>query len=58
MNVTKTYSTMRCKVNEETSFHEHLNEIIEINTLNTNDEMRNRLLSYDVLILEASFHDV
>ena len=49
---------MRCKVNEETSFHEHLNEIIEINTLNTNDEMRNKLLSYDVLILEASFHDV
>ena len=31
---------------------------IEFKTLNTNDEMRNHLLSYDVLILEASFHDV
>ena len=47
-----------CKVNEETSLYEHSNESIEINTLNTNDEMRNRLLSYDVLILEARFHDV
>ena len=35
-----------------------LNECIEINTLNTNDEMRNHLMSYDVLILEASFHDI
>ena len=34
------------------------NESIEINTLNTNDEMRNYLLIYDVLILEANFHDV
>ena len=34
------------------------NESIKINRLNTNDEMRNYLLSYDVLILEASFHDV
>ena len=47
-----------CKVNEETNPYEHYNESIEINTLNTNDEMRNHLLSYDVLILEASFHDV
>ena len=47
-----------CKVNEETSLYEHSNESIEINTLNTNDEMRNHLLSYDVLILEANFHDV
>ena len=47
-----------CKVNEETSFYEHSNESIEINTLNTNDEMRNNLLSYDVLILEANFHDI
>ena len=47
-----------CKVNEETSLYEHSNESIEINTLNTNDEMRNHLLSYDVLILEASFHDI
>ena len=35
-----------------------LNENIEFKTLNTNDEMRNHLLRYDVLILEASFHDV
>ena len=47
-----------CKVNKETSLYEHSNESIEINTFNTNDEMRNHLLSYDVLILEASFHDV
>ena len=47
-----------CKVNEETSLYEHSNESIEINTLNTNDEMRNHLLSYDVLILESNFHDV
>ena len=45
------------KVNEETSLYEHSNESIEINTLNTNDEMRNYLLIYDV-ILESSFHDV
>ena len=30
------------------------NESIEINTLNTNDEMKNHLLSYDVLILETA----
>ena len=47
-----------CKVNEETSLYEHSTESIEINTLNSNDEMRNHLLSYDVLILEVSFHDV
>ena len=35
-----------------------LNENIEFKTLNTNDEMRNHLLSYDVLILEANFYDV
>ena len=34
------------------------NESIEINTLNTNDEMRNHPLSYNVLILEANFYDV
>ena len=47
-----------CKVDEESSLYEHSNESIEINTLNTNDEMRNHLLSYDVLILEAIFHDI
>ena len=47
-----------CKVNEETSLYEHSNESIEMNTLNTNYEMKNHLLSYDVLILEANFHDV
>ena len=31
---------------------------VEIKTLNTNDEMKKHLLSYDVLILEVSFHDV
>ena len=46
------------KVNEETSLYEHSNESIEINTLNSNDEMRNQLLSYDVLILEANFYDI
>ena len=47
-----------CKVDEETSLYEHSNKIIEINTLNTNDEMLNHLLSYDFLILEANFHDI
>ena len=47
-----------CKLNEVTNLYEHSNESIQINTLNTNDEMKNHLLSYDVLILEASFHDV
>ena len=47
-----------CKVNRETSLHEHSNESTKINTLNTIDEMRNHLLRYDVLILETSFHDV
>ena len=47
-----------CKVNEEISLYEHSNENIEINTLNTNDEMRSHFLSYDILILEANFHDI
>ena len=47
-----------CKVNEVTSVYEHSNESIQINTLHTNDEMRNYLLIYDVLILEVSFHEV
>ena len=47
-----------CKVNEETSLYEHSNESIEFNTLNNNYEIRNHLISYAVLILEANFHDV
>ena len=47
-----------CKFNEETNRYEHSNESIEINTLNTFDEIRNYLLRYDVLIIEANFHDV
>ena len=46
------------KVNEETSLYEHSNESIEIDTLNIDDEMRNHLLRYDVLILEVIIHDV
>ena len=46
------------KDNEETNIYVHSNESIEIFTLYTNDEMRNHLLSYDFLILEAIFHDV
>ena len=49
---------LECKVNEKPSLYEHSNESIEINTLNTNYEMINHLLIYDVLILEACFHDV
>ena len=49
---------LECKVNEENYLNEHSNESIKINTLNTNDEMINNLLIYDVLILESSFHDV
>ena len=48
-----------CKVNEETSLYEHSNKSIEVNAyLILNYEMRNHLMSYDVLMLEASFHDV
>ena len=47
-----------CKVNEETSLYEHSYESIEINTLNTYDEIKNNLLSYDVLKLEANIHDI
>ena len=47
-----------CKINEETSIYEHSTESIKINTLNTINEMKNDLLSYYVLILETSFHDV
>ena len=43
-----------CKVDEETSLYEHSSESIEISALNTNDQMRNHLLSYNVLILEAA----
>ena len=49
---------LECKVNEETCIYEQSNKSIEINTVNTNDEMWNYLLSYDVLILEAKFYDV
>ena len=35
--------------------YEHSNESIEINTLNTNDEIINHRFSYDVLILEPAF---
>ena len=60
MRLSKCYQnvlTYECKIYEQTSLYEYSNDI-EINTPNTNDEMRNHLLSYDVLILEASFHDV
>ena len=49
---------MRVYDNEETSLYEHSNESIEFNTLNTNDEIRNYLISCSALILEANFHDV
>ena len=49
---------LECKVNEKPSLYEHSNESIEINTLNTNYVMANNILSYEVLILEANFHDV
>ena len=49
---------LECKVNKETILYEHYHESIEINTLNINYKMRNHLLRYDVLILEAYFHDV
>ena len=41
---------MRAKFNEETSLYEHSNKSIELNILNTNDDMRNNLTSYVVLI--------
>ena len=61
MSLSKCYQnvlTYECIVNEDTSLYEYSNECIDINTLNTNDEMRNHLLSYDVLTLESSLHDV
>jgi len=36
--------------------HTHIS--IEINALNINDDMRNHLLSFDVLIVEDNFHDI
>ena len=47
-----------CKVKEEKSHDEHFNESIEINTLNTNYEMSNHLMSNDALMLEGNFYDV
>ena len=35
-----------------------LMKVLSINILDTNDEMRNHLLIYDVLILEYIFYDV
>ena len=35
-----------------------LMKVLRINKLNTDDVMRNHLLSYGVLILESRFHDV
>ena len=37
------------KIIEETCLCEHSDESIDINTLNTNDDTINHLLSYDVL---------
>ena len=47
-----------CKVNEETRLYEHSDKSFENNTLNTNDELRNNLLSYNILILDDSSHNV
>ena len=48
-----------CKVNEETSLYEHSNEGIEISIyLILIMRWENNLISYDVLILEASFNDM
>ena len=62
MSLSKCYQNVltyeSVNVNEETSLYEHSNDSIEINTLNTNDEMINHILSYDVLILEDNFHEV
>ena len=42
----------------KTTLYEQSNESIQINTLNTDDEMRNHLMKNDSLMLEASFHDI
>ena len=49
---------MRVSNNEETNLYEHSNGSIELNTHNTNDDVRNHLMSYDVHIVESNFHDV
>ena len=56
--LSKRTHTLERKVNEETNLYEHSNESIAINTLNTNDEMRNHILNYDFLILESNFNHV
>ena len=45
------------KDNEETNLNEHSNESIEC-ILHINDEMRNHLIYYDILMLEANLYNV
>ena len=49
---------MRVQDNEEISLYDYSIESIEFNTLNANEEMINHVMIYDVIILEAIFHDV
>ena len=61
MSLSKCYQyvlTNKNASNKEISIYEHSNECIDLNTINTNDEMINNLITCDGLILEANFHDV
>ena len=42
------------RVNEETCLYEHSNKSTEIDTHNTNDEMRNHILIYDPHTMQTS----
>ena len=61
MSLSKCYQNVLIYENVKlmkTTLYEQSNESIQINTLNSDDGMRNHLLRYDVLILEPCFHDV
>ena len=47
-----------CKVNKDTRLYEHSNESIEANAYLILMMRWEIIMSYDVLMLEANFHDV
>ena len=49
---------LECKIMKRSVSMNTLIKNIEFKTLNTNDEMINHLMRYDVLILEFILHDV
>ena len=47
-----------CKIMKRQVSINTLMKVLNFNTLNTNDEMRNHVMRYVVLILQGNFHDV